>query len=124
MRDQRGGGSNPEKGRRPKGWEGPKGGGQRGGGPKRGRLQISSFFFPLPPPFRFFFFSLGFFSWNFGVVFEGGDPQSARLGPRAVVRDEKRHEKTTREREKRHEKTPEREKKANMEAGEGKTARN
>ena len=41
----------------------PKGGAQKGGGPK-----ISRFFFPFPPQFRCFFLSLGVLSWNFGGV--------------------------------------------------------
>ena len=37
------------------------------------------YFFPLPPPFRSFL-SLGVFSWNFGGVFEGRDPQMRTFG--------------------------------------------
>ena len=83
-------------------------------GPKGGEPKISRFFFPLPPPFSFFFslsgdllvfffslsggllmsfFSLsggllvsfflplGVFSWNFGDVLVGRDPQMCALSP-------------------------------------------
>ena len=41
----------------------------------RRTAQNFALFFPLPPYFRSFWLSLGVFSWNFGGVFEGGDPK-------------------------------------------------
>ena len=52
------------------------------GPPSAGPPKISAFFFffPLPPPYSLFFASLGVFSWNFGGVFEGRDPQMCTFG--------------------------------------------
>ena len=51
-----------------------KGGAQKGGAQKGGEAQNFALFFPSPPQFSFFFFSLGVFSWNFGGVFEAPGP--------------------------------------------------
>ena len=43
---------------------------------RRTAQNFALFFPPLPPPFRSFCVSLGVFSWNFGGVFEGQNPQN------------------------------------------------
>ena len=46
----------------------------------RRTAQNFALFFPLPLPFSFFFSLSGVFSWNFGGVFEGRDPQMYTFG--------------------------------------------
>ena len=48
--------------------------------PSPGPPKISLFFYPLPPQNSFFSSLSGVFSWNFGGVFEGRDPQMCTFG--------------------------------------------